>query len=136
MGYSSSVHGAVRMSRKCFAEMLNIRLRLSWSAKPLTMGEFFELIFYHDGACTVDSFARHYDLEQMIDLLAHFKEGETPDEILYQGDNGIEDSGTYFILPGRWAYASVRHPVIQDVKEGDWVKKLRRKRRSLKEQPS
>ena len=67
-------------------------------------------------------FQRHCQYPFHLQL---FKEGDTADEVFYQGESGIEDSGTYFILPGKWAFVSVRYPVIEDVKEEDWVTKVR-----------
>jgi hypothetical protein len=125
MGYYSGVRGVVRMTEESFHRMMGIRVKLPSFSEPLTLEEFFEEITYQDGYCGVDSYGKHYDLEYMIELLARFKEDDTADEVFYQGDSGIDDSGTYFILPGKWAFVSVRYPVIDDVKEGDWVKTLR-----------
>ena len=91
-------------------------------SKPQTLRDFFQEVSYEDGACIIGSDGPHDDLERMIALLAHFKEGDEPDEIVYQGDSGLSDSGTYFLLPGKWAYAPVQYPAIEDVRDGDWVK--------------
>ena len=122
MGYYSGVRGVITMAEERFQRMMGVRVKLPSFSELLTPEEFFEEITYHDGSCTVDSYGKHYDLEYMIELLARFKEDETADEIVYQGDSGIEDAGAYFILPGKWAFVSVRYPIIDDVKEGDWVK--------------
>ena len=125
MGYYSGVRGVVRMTEENFHRMLRIRVKLPSFSQSLTPEEFFEEIVYQDGYCGVDSYGKHYDLQYMIELLARFKEDDTADEVVYQGDSGIEDSGTYFILPGKWAFIGVRYPVIEDVKEEDWVMKVR-----------
>lgn len=122
MGYYSGVRGVITMAEARFGQMMGVRVKVPPFSEPLTLEEFFEEITYHDGSCTVDSYGKHYDLEYMIELLAPFKDGETADEIVYQGESGIDDAGTYFIVPGKWAFVSVRYPTIHDVKDGDWVK--------------
>jgi len=125
MGYDSDVRGSVRMSEARFRQMREAGVELPLSLEPQTLENFFGEVTYEEGCCVINSYGRHYDLEYMIELLARFKEGDTPDEVFYQGDRGIEDSGTYFILPGKWAFVSVRYPVIEDVEECDWVTKVR-----------
>jgi hypothetical protein len=125
MGYDSDVRGSVGMSEAGFQQLMKASVKLPLSSEAQTLEDFFEEVTYEEGCCVINSYGRHYDLENMIELLARFKEGDTADEVFYQGDSGIEDSGTYFILPGKWAFVSVRYPVIEDVNEGDWAETLR-----------
>jgi hypothetical protein len=122
MGYYSGVRGVITMAEARFQQMMGVRVKLPSFSEPHTLQDFFEEVSYEDGCCTIDSYGKHYDLEYMIELLARFKEGDTADEVVYQGDSGIEDSGTFFVLPEKWAFVSVRYPIIDDVKESDWVK--------------
>nr|MBI3613945.1 hypothetical protein [Nitrospirota bacterium] len=121
MGYDSDVRGSVRMSEARFHQLLEASAKLPTFSEPQTLENFFEEVSYEEGCCVINSYGRHYDLEYMVELISRFKEGDTVDEVIYQGDSGIEDSGTFFILPGTWAFVSVRYPIIEDVKEGDWV---------------
>ena len=121
MGYYSDVRGSVRMAEERFQQMMGVSVKVPSFSEPHTLKDFFEEVSYEEGCCTIDSYGKHYDLEYVIELLARFKEGNEPDEVVYRGDSGLSDSGTYFILPGKWAYAPVRYPIIDDVKEGDWT---------------
>lgn len=122
MGYDSDVRGSVRMSEAHFHQLLEASAKLPTFSEPQTLENFFEEVSYEEGCCVINSYGRHYDLEYMVELISRFKDGDTVDEVVYQGDSGIEDSGTFFILPGKWAFVSVRYPIIEDVKDGDWVK--------------
>ena len=121
MGYDSDVRGSIRMSEARFHRLLEASVKLPTYSEPQTLEHFFEEVSYEEGCCVINSYGRHYDLEYMVELISRFKEGDTVDEVVYQGDSGIEDSGTFFFLPGKWAFVSVRYPIIEDVKDGDWV---------------
>jgi len=121
MGYYSTVTGSVSTTEGHFNAVMERQFKLPSFSDPQRLKDFFDEFYHEDGKCYINSYAKHYDLELIVDVLASFKKGDMPDEILYQGESGIEDSGTYFILPGKWAFMSVQYPRIQDVKEGDWV---------------
>ncbi len=122
MGYYSAVTGSVSMTEGHFKAIMEKSIKLPSFSEPQMLKDYFDEIYDEDGRCYINSYAKHYDLELIVEVLASFKKDEIPDEILYQGESGIEDSGTYFILPGRWAFVSGRYPIIDDVKEGDWLK--------------
>lgn len=125
MGYYSSVNGSVKMSEANFNALMKVRVKLPSFSDRYSLEDYFEEISFHEGVCNIDSYSKHYDLERIVGVLACFKEGEEADEIVYQGDTGIDDSGVYFILPGKWTYAGIQYPVIGDVKEGAWVRTMR-----------
>lgn len=120
MGYYSSVNGTIRMSEEKFRRLMELKLTVPSFTKPFTMNEYFEEIEYRDGSLILDSYSKHYDLHLIVNVLACFKEGDRPDEIVYQGEGGVEDSGVYFILPGKWAHSCFDYPVIDDVEEDAW----------------
>jgi hypothetical protein len=122
MGYYSAVTGSVSMKEEDFKVIMERSIKLPSFSDPQMLKDYFDEFYYEDGKCYINSYAKHYDLELIVEVLASFKKDEMPDEILYQGESGIEDTGTYFILPGKWAFISVQYPSLNDVKEGDWVK--------------
>jgi hypothetical protein len=122
MGYYSAVTGSVGMTEGDFKATMEITIKLPSFSEPQRLKDYFDEFYYEDGKCYINSYAKHYDLERIVEVLASNKTGDMPDEILYQGESGIEDTGTYFILPGKWAFISVQYPSLHDVKEGDWVK--------------
>jgi len=121
MGYYSAVTGSVSMTEGQFNAIMDRSIKLPSFSEPQRLKDYFDEFYYEDGKCYINSYAKHYDLELIVEVLASIKKDEMPDEILYQGESGIEDTGTYFILPGRWAYVSVQYPSLHDVKEGDWI---------------
>ena len=120
MGYYSSVNGTVRMSEEKFRRLMELKLTVPSFTTPFTMQEYFEEVEYRDGSLILDSYAKHYDLHLIVKVLACFKEGARPDEIIHQNDAGVDDSGVYFILPGKWAHSCFAYPVFDDVEEDAW----------------
>ena len=120
MGYYSSVNGTVRMSEEKFRRLMELKLTVPSFTKPITLNEYFEEVECRDGSLILDSYAKHYDLHLIVKVLACFKEGARPDEIIHQGEGGVDDSGVYFILPGKWAHSCFAYPVIDDVEEDAW----------------
>lgn len=122
MSYYSTLTGSISMTEEHFMVVMERKIKLPSFSDPQMLKDYFDELYHEDGKCYVNSYAKHYDLERIMDVLACFKKGEISDEIIQLGESGIEDSGTYFILPGKWAYVSIQYPSINDVKEGDWVK--------------
>jgi hypothetical protein len=62
--------------------------------------DYFDELYHEDGKCYVNSYAKHYDLERIMDVLACFKKGEISDEIIQLGESGIEIQAPILLFLG------------------------------------
>lgn len=110
MSYYSSIAGRVRMSKEAFKKFSNEAVTSSDGTKT-PVEKYLDMLEYEENSQVVileRSGYGYYD-EQVVELLARYKDLPGIDMVEYTGEEG-SDFGRYYVDIGRWCYVAAEPP--------------------------
>ncbi len=117
MSYYSSISGRVQMTKKAFERFSNETVTSSGGTK-IPLKTYLDILDYEENSRIVileRSGYGYYD-EQVVELLAKYKDLPGIDMVEYSGEDG-SDFGRYYIDVGRWCYVAAEPPPPPKIKE-------------------
>lgn len=94
------------MSGKAFEKLMQ---EVVDENKDLSLKDCLEEIFYDNGNVWINSYRKHFHIDEIMELLAKHKDVEGIDWVEYAGEDP-GDLGRYYIDVGRWCYVPATFP--------------------------
>ena len=101
MGYESSVWGKIKMTRSAYERLEKAKVPVPRSNIEIPLVEMFDNFFYDDdtGELNVDSYGKHYELDDALNIICRTKDVDSLDPFKYSGE-GAEDVSFYMVGKG------------------------------------
>lgn len=120
MGYYSSLTGYVQMTNSAYEKFVHEKLTSAFHSE-CPVSEYLDILDYDHNTQVlyIEGEGKMYADEELIALLARYKDLPGVDEVHYSGEES-GDEGVYYIDIGRWCYLEAEIPPAPSSDSDKW----------------